>query len=281
MKKSRSLIFKDKCEEFDKKNWFYNWFVGYTDGDGCFNVYINIKLKKIIFTFKISQKSNNIQVLYYFKKELKCGKVRSDKFNMSHFLVRDRVSLKKKIIPIFDEFNLLSKKEFSYFSFKECLNIVDDIKLTQEEKIFKISEIKKKKIPLNYVSTAWNKKKDLLSNNKAWLVGFIEAEGSFYLVKKSDSRIVHGFGITQKTDKIILDNMKLVLKINGSVKFNKNGFYSLDSLDWYSLKFIKIYFFKTMKSIKALQYRIWARSFKYKGKYKKLLLIQQLLRKIQ
>jgi len=29
--------------------------------------------------------------------------------------------------------------------------------------------------------------------SKSWLIGFIEAEGSFYLVQKDKSRLVHGF----------------------------------------------------------------------------------------
>ena len=41
--------------------------------------------------------------------------------------------------------------------------------------------------------------------NNSWLYGFTEAEGSFYLVKKSSSRIVHAFGITQKLDFIVLE----------------------------------------------------------------------------
>jgi len=40
--------------------------------------------------------------------------------------------------------------------------------------------------------------------SKSWLVGFVEAEGSFYLVTKDTNIIVHGFGITQKLDKVVL-----------------------------------------------------------------------------
>lgn len=40
--------------------------------------------------------------------------------------------------------------------------------------------------------------------SKYWVVGFTEAEGSFYLTKKGPSRIIHCFEITQKNDKIVL-----------------------------------------------------------------------------
>ena len=66
-----------------------------------------------------------------------------------------------------------------------------------------------KKVPsLDYVSPAWGIVNNIVSNtneaktvmSKAWLIGFTEAEGSFYLVNKSKDRIVHGFEITQKLD---------------------------------------------------------------------------------
>ena len=39
---------------------------------------------------------------------------------------------------------------------------------------------------------------------KPWLVGFIEAEGSFYLVSKTPTRIVHGFCLTTKLYSVVL-----------------------------------------------------------------------------
>lgn len=48
---------------------------------------------------------------------------------------------------------------------------------------------------------------------KSRLVGFNEAEGSFYLVTKSLNRIVHGFEITQKLDKLVLNAIGLILGV--------------------------------------------------------------------
>jgi hypothetical protein len=88
-------------------------------------------------------------------------------------------------------------------------------------------------------------------------VGFVEADGSFYLVEKEkNKRILHAFGITQKYDKVLLLNLANILQIKANVKFNKKGFYSLDSTNYNNLKFLKKYFFKTMKSKKSLIYRI-------------------------
>ena len=113
--------------------------MGFTDGDGCFNVYINKINKKINFTFKLSQKNNNIQVLHYMKKSLGVGVVREDKRGMAHFLIRDKVILKNIIIPLFDKNFLLTSKEYNYQQFKRCIEISDSTTLTQEQKINRIN----------------------------------------------------------------------------------------------------------------------------------------------
>ena len=51
--------------------------------------------------------------------------------------------------------------------------------------------------------------------SKYWVVGFTEAEGSFYLTKKGPFRISHCFEITQKNDKIV------------SLLTNEQGLYDL------------------------------------------------------
>lgn len=269
----------DKCgKSYNNQFCFYSWLTGYIDGDGCFNIYTNEKNNKITFTFKLGQKENNKQVLYYIKKELKAGSVIIDNKGMANFLIRKKKEIKDIVIPLFKKYNLLTSKEFKFLLFEESFYIYLDKDLTQIEKINKINKIKEIEIPYNYIS---KKLLDInLIINKSWVVGFIEAEGSFYITIKEEKRLVHGFGLTQKLDKIILEKIKLILKINSNVRYNINGFYSLDCYNKNSLKYIKKFFFKTMKSRKALIYRIWARSFRLKGKYDKLLKIQEKIRKL-
>lgn len=278
--KTRFSDFKlNKCgKPFKKKTFCFNsWLVGFTDGDGCFNIYINPKNNKIIFTFKVGQKINNKQVLYFIKKQLKVGSVTLEK-TMANFLVRNRQDLLLKIVPIFDKFKLLTSKEWVYLRFKEALLISLNPLMSAADKIDCIKRIKLQLMPNNFISPSLLKIS--LPLNKWWLVGFVEAEGSFYITKKDEQRLVHGFGITQKRDKLILDYIKKTLNIESGVRLNKNYFYSLDTTNSNSLKFIKDYFFKALKSRKALVYRIWARSFRLKNKFNKLLLIQKLIRSL-
>lgn len=273
-------LIKNKCGKSDLN--FYKWFVGFTDGDGCFNIYTNFKNKKIIFTFKISQKSNNIQVLHLIKKKLGVGSIVSHKDGMSSFLIRKLNHLENIIIPIFDKNPLLTCKEYKFLNFKYALYYHKYCNDNNHKKIIFINENYKHDVPKNYLASSWNLK--IFDNNfidKAWLVGFIEAEGSFYIVKKDENRLTHGFGLTQKLDKHILLEIKKILKIESSVKWNKNGFYSLDSTNKKSLKFIKDYFFKCMFSRKSLDFRLWSRSFRYKGNYDKLLRIKKIMIKLR
>jgi hypothetical protein len=94
--------------------------------------------------------------------------------------------------------------------------------------------------------------------SKSWLIGFTEAEGSFYLVTKSIGRIVHAFEITQKLDKIVLDAIGYLLDLT---VVKKKTYYTVVTTNSKRVANIILYFHNTMKGMKALEFRIWARSF--------------------
>jgi cytochrome b subunit of formate dehydrogenase len=118
---------------------------------------------------------------------------------------------------------------------------------------------------------------------KDWLIGFIEAEGSFYLVKKDFTRIIHGFGLTQKLDKIVLESIRILLHIGTKVRYKDfYNHYILDTTNSRAIENIIKYFNKTMKGVKSLEYRIWARSYvKHKNDYEKLYEIRNLVRDLR
>ena len=146
----------------------------------------------------------------------------------------------------------------NYLKFKQAFYILENTSLTKNEKDEKLFVLKNQLIPENYISPSWNKTHLPLKSindltdvmTKPWLVGFIEAEGSFYLVSKDSTRIVHGFGITQKLDSVVLEGIKLILHIPTTVKFkSKYNHYILDTTNSRAVENIIEYFRNTMKGM--------------------------------
>ena len=270
------------------REWFEKWLVGITDGDGTFSIYNQMEKWSLIY--KITFHKYNIRALYYIKKNLGFGSVNISG-SYAQFVIRDRKILKNVILPIFDKYPLLTSKQFNYIKFREVLFILNTNDLPKNDKNEKITYIKETKLPENYISSVWKDVilEELSYNNieniitKPWLVGFVEAEGSFYLVSKDCNRLVHGFGITQKLDKIILDGIKRILHISSKVRYKfKHDYYILDTTNSRSIENIIDFFNNTMKGMKSLEYRIWSRSYrKYKGNYEKLNKIRTIIRRIK
>jgi len=271
-------------------DWFEQWLVGFTDGDGSFSVLR--QGDKWGLTFKISQNTYNLRALHYIKKELGAGSIFIESKNdMAHFRIRDLKVINEIIFPIFDKYPLLTTKYFYYNIFKEAYKILDNKDLTKLEKSNLLENLLLTKPSNSYISPAWdNVSKPLIDANeakkvvsKAWLIGFIEAEGSFYLVSKSASRIVHAFGLTQKLDQIVLEGIRHVIGISTKVVYiSKNNYYRLDTTNSRAISNIIDYFNNSMKGMKAVKYKIWSRSFnKDKGNFEKLTKIREQIRKLR
>jgi hypothetical protein len=273
------------------KEEFYHWFVGFTDGDGSFTIYgqrVNEKKIKWTLFFKIAQSSYNLRALYYIKKRLGHGSVRLEsKKSMADFRIRNKDTINKVLFPIFDEYPLLTSKYFEYMKFKKAYEILTNVHLSNEEKNRLLLMIKDSNKPENYISPIWNEVNNKIGNaldakkimSKYWLVGFTEAEGSFYLVQKDPARLVHGFEITQKLDLIVLE---CISKLLGISVMKKNNYNTVVTTNSRSIKNIIDYFENTMKGMKALEFRIWARSFlKNKGDFEKLNEVSKLIRNIR
>ena len=98
---------------------FQEWLVGITDGDGTF--YFNRNKKGVWgFTFKIGQSNYNLRLLYYIKSMLGVGSVSvpNSKDNVAEYRVRDIQLIIQHILPIFDNYPLLTSKHFNYSIFR-------------------------------------------------------------------------------------------------------------------------------------------------------------------
>lgn len=274
-----------------KDEWFQQWLVGMTDGDGSFSILR--QNDKWTLTFKISQNTYNLRALYYIKQQLGVGSVSVEtnpnrELNIASYRIIDLKLLANLIFPIFDQYPLLTTKYLNYSKFKQAYTILEDPKFTKLERNSLIETLLLIKPTESYISPAWDKVTLPLADaneakkviSKPWLIGFVEAEGSFYLVSKDANRIVHGFGITQKLDKVVLEGIRHILHISTKVVYKKNyNYHMLDTTNSRAIKNISEYFFHQIKGMKSVEYRIWSRSFnKHKGDHSKLVKIQNLLR---
>jgi LAGLIDADG endonuclease len=192
---------------------------------------------------------------------------------------------------------------------------MNDSTLSKEEKDKHISHLKSQTMPLNYISPAWgvientvglpsskfhcqsklearkggdgcssSSKQPIVKDvmkviSKSWLVGFTEAEGSFYLVVKGTERLVHAFELTQKLDRIVLEGIAKILHMNVT---DKKTYSTVVTCNKTTIIHIIDYYRDTMKGMKSLEYRIWSRSFsKKKQDYATLFKTRELMRSIR
>jgi hypothetical protein len=69
-------------------------------------------------------------------------------------VIRDRKKLKEFIFPIFDNYPLLTSKQFDYIKLKKAYHILENTNLSKYEKDKLLLELKKDIIPANYLSNA-------------------------------------------------------------------------------------------------------------------------------
>ena len=280
----------NKITLIENKEIFNQWLVGFTDGDGTFSV--SISNNKVTFIYQIGQSIYNLRVLNFIKKQLGVGSIYIDKErSMAYYKIRDLKNIESVIFPIFDKYSLLTSKQFNYLKFKQAFEITKHSCIGDKNNLIK--ELWNSKCPDDYISPAWDlvgfnvtdveKASKVL--NKSWLIGFTEAEGSFYLVAKSENRLVHAFEITQKlcaSQQIVLIAIKFILGIKTNVSFNKAGNFSLVTTNSRAIENIIDYYKNTMKGMKSFEYRIWSRSYyKYKGNFNALNIIRNRIRAIK
>lgn len=272
---------------------FVNWLIGVVDADGTF--WFNQRKKgSWDFRFKVGLRNYNIKLLCYLKKKLCCGSITYAGKDCSQYRIGHPALLHFFLIPLFSSTAFYTtSKQWDYMCFKDALEIYmtyenfPDLKTERDQKLLHIKK-KQQDIPKDFivlhqkkVNTFSPKGRSISILTPGWILGFTEAEGSFYLTQKSQTRIVHGIGWAQKTDKELLKSLRKFFHIGAVVKPHSKfeHVWVLDSTARCSVETCIKFFEGKLKGIKAHECKIWARSYrKYKGNFLKLLHIQHKIR---
>ena len=123
---------------------FASYISGFSDGEGCFSVSFNFreKLKNKIEvrpSFSIGQNKRSLDLLQQIKTFFNCGSIRFSKSDQVYkYEVRNISDLRKKIIPHFDKFPLMTAKRNDFQIFKQICNQVAQSKHLNPEHLKEI-----------------------------------------------------------------------------------------------------------------------------------------------
>ena len=177
---NNKLLINNNIESFYLDRSFIEWLVGFTDAEGNFNINLrNLSgntYKNAQFTFQIGLHEDDILVLEYILKTLKCGHISKSKGRVNYF-INDQNSLLNVIIPIFDFYNLNSSKFYHYMIFKKAVNLIKDRTHLLNDNKLKIIKYQEE---MTKMSDKWvpdNNNK--INITKYWLAGFIDGDGTF------------------------------------------------------------------------------------------------------
>ena len=116
---------------------FGNWLAGFTDGEGCFCIYVPKRKKTeqpINLLFSINLRLDDIEILKEIKRELDCGRlsIRENRKNSKSkpcvsFVVSKLSDLKNIIIPLFKNFPLRAKKKRDFDIWSKAVELAFDI----------------------------------------------------------------------------------------------------------------------------------------------------------
>ena len=186
---------------------FFEWFLGFVEGDGSFVVRKFTTTKNPTATrpyFVINQKDP--KVLYTIKKRLGFGTIikvaKTEKQNAYHRYAVSKLRHIEWLVHLFNGNLLLTKVHARFVKWVECFNslcLAPDVALEKEMG----------RAPV-HIKPFFKEAAHRVSLNSGWLAGFVDAEGGFYGSLAKNNRFATGyrdrwkFYISQKNERWLL-----------------------------------------------------------------------------
>ena len=192
----------EASQRLNAEDLTYIYLVGLIEGDGWFSITKNGNYCK--YEFGIELHIRDVKLIYKIKELLGIGTVTFRNSDLRSktviYRVRSKSHLINIILPIFDKYPLLTNKQYDYLNFRACL--IKNIILYQDLPIYNRPTLPIK----NHI--------EILNTSyfQYWLIGFIEAEGSFNVyLPTGRNTSVGSFDIAQINGENIIKAISLYL----------------------------------------------------------------------
>lgn len=153
--KSLKTVFPDifpiiRPEVLDNNIKDPNWVTGFTNGEGCFFVYVTssttTKLGQTVrMKFQITQHVRDDELMKKFITFFQCGRIESTSHNLClNFVVTKFKDINEKIVPFFDKYPMEGVKLLDFLYFKEVTSLMKNKTHLTKEGLCEIRSIKSK-----------------------------------------------------------------------------------------------------------------------------------------
>jgi hypothetical protein len=169
------------------------------------------------------------------------------------YRVQDKHNIGSVIIPTFNIYPLLTSKYYYFNLFQLAF---------YERNPFMIHSIKEQ---FSHLPQLYKAEHSVLPT-KSWIIGFIEAEGSFH-ISCDKGYYYHEFSINQTLDTFLLDHIKVELGITSKITSERapastQKTHKLCTSKRLTIDSIIRYFDGWLVGVKAFEFTVWANSFK-------------------
>lgn len=239
------------------------WAIGLIDGDGHIGLeWSNKEKTKWVPVLKVTLHRYNSRAIYRLKRILGIGKI-TYSGSTATYRVRSKALWYSVLIPLFSKFNLRSMKYAAVLVIKKALYMAQIGNATPKKILELRQSLDRKTDPISPIWSNGASLEKILDLD--WLAGFIEAEGSFYILQNGQ----HGFAIGQAYDQHIIIGIHNLFNVQSVLK-KPNNYIMLDTKNTETLYFIANAINRRLLGIKSFEFSLWLRTLRKKNKVKSL-----------